>query len=60
MIDNVLCGRLCPLLDPVPGTVDQPGAGPVGGIGSETKREVRRSRRIHDILWQLSETGEHP
>ena len=24
--------RSCPLLDPVPGTVDQPGAGPIGGI----------------------------
>ena len=24
--------RSCPLLDPVPGAVDQPGAGPVGGI----------------------------
>ena len=27
---------------------------------SETGREVTRSRRIHDFLWQLSETGEHP
>ena len=27
---------------------------------SETEREGRRSLRIHDILWQLSETGEHP
>ena len=24
--------RSCPLLDPVPGTIDQPGADPVGGI----------------------------